>query len=77
MLILCAPTYGKDHHYDLPPQELREYHALKASAIDIERFPILGTHWTGPMLYGGRLVVNDNSPLANRYLTEPFPVGDR
>jgi hypothetical protein len=44
MKLITAPDFSK-HHYELPPKALREFHALRATAIDARRFPILAAHW--------------------------------
>lgn len=59
-------------NYHLPPQEWRDFNALKATAIDADKLPILAKHsWRGPLIVGGRLACNDDSPLARRFKTVP------
>lgn len=70
--MLILPTKIPDNHnHNLPPKWWRELNALKATAIDVERFPILAKHWPGPLIVGGRLCCNDDSPLARKFKTTP------
>ncbi len=70
MKLLLPPAHDKTRHH-LPPEALREFNALKVTAFDPERFPILAKHWPGPMIVGDQLVCNDDSPLARRFETVP------
>jgi len=38
----------------------RNYHSLKATALDVSKFPILVKHWPGIIAIGDDLAVNDN-----------------
>ena len=57
--IISAPTYDK-HHYLTPPEAYRNFMALKATALDASKFPILAAHWDGILIVDGKLAVNDN-----------------
>ena len=76
MKILLPPNPVK-HNYHLPPKKLREFHALVGTAIDAEKFPIIATHFDGPLIVGGQLACNDNSPLATRFDTVPVKEPDQ
>ncbi len=67
---IIPPEEGK---YFLKSQELREFNALKATAIDGERFPILAAHWPGLIVVGGKPFCNDNSTLTHEFKTAPAP----
>ena len=70
-MLLLKPPPSRQENYDKPPRESREYHALKATAIDLEQYPILAKNWPGPILIGGQLACQDNSPLARKFKTAP------
>ena len=68
---LLFPPEPRQEHYHLPSKERREFHALPATAINADEFPIIAKHWEGPLIISGRLGCNDNSPLALRFKTVP------
>ena len=57
MLIIVPPTHDKANRH-LPPTALCEYHALKAPALDPERYPILSKHWPFALIVGDRFPPN-------------------
>ena len=61
----------RNHNYKTPPQWWREVNALKATTIDADKYRIISTHWPGPLIVGGKLACNDDSPLAARFKTIP------
>ena len=62
----------RNHHYDTPPRWWRELNALKATAIDASKYPILSRHWPNVLVVGGQLACNDDSPLTKRFNTTPL-----
>lgn len=70
MKILIPPATD-NHNYHLPPKALREFHPLKATAIDADKFPIIALHWDGPLIVVGKLACQDFSPLVRRFETAP------
>lgn len=60
MIMIKAPSVSKGHHYDNPPEANRKFTALKATALDARKFPILAKHWDGVLIVGDKLAVNDN-----------------
>jgi hypothetical protein len=63
MIMISAPHVSKGHHHDYPPEASREYAALKATALDARKFPILAKHWPGVLIVGDKLAVNENCDL--------------
>ena len=59
MNIITLPKFD-NHHYENLPKFLREFHALRATALDAERFPILAAHWPALLIVNGKLALNDN-----------------
>ena len=72
-MLLLKPPAPKQANYNLPPKQWRDFNALKATALDVGRFPILSKHWRGPLIVGGQLACNDDSGLARRFDTAPAP----
>ena len=72
LLTLTART-GKNFHspHGIRPQAERELAALRATALNPETHPILYKHWEGPLIVGGVLCCNDNSPLTKHFHTTP------
>ena len=61
MKLIFAPDVVKDgHHHINPPESVREFASLKATALDAERYPILAKHWDGVLIVGDKLAINDN-----------------
>ena len=60
MKILNPPLVDNAHHSDHPPKALREFAALRATALDASKYPILARHWPGIIAIGDKLAVNDN-----------------
>ena len=58
MKLIPAPDIG-NHHYEVSSQAIRNYIALKTTALDAQNFPILAEHWPGLLLIDGRLVIHD------------------
>ena len=48
----------------------RELVALRATAIDAGRYPIIAAHWPGLLIVDGRLACHDNSPIKGRFKVE-------
>ena len=72
-LILTPKNASNYHSHDGTPSESeRELTALRGTAIDAGKFPILIKHWRGPLIVAGRLACNDDSPLAHRFKTRPM-----
>lgn len=74
-LVYITARVGKN--YNSPdgtrPQSERELAALRGTALDADKFPILATHfWEGPLLVSGVLCCHDHSPLAGRFNTAPL-----
>ena len=70
-MLLLDTEIPRNHNYDLPPEWWRELNALKGTAIDAGKFPILAAHWRGPLIVGGKLACNFNSPLVSKFKTLP------
>lgn len=72
-LLVLTPRQGNNYHpHDGTPSESqRELTALKGTAIDAERFPIIAAHWPSALIVGGKLVCHDFSPLVRRFKTSP------
>lgn len=72
-LLVILPRQGKNFRSPdgIPSESQRELTALKGTAIDAGKFPILATHWKGPLIVGGQLACNDDSPLVRRFKTAP------
>ena len=69
---LLKPPATLQHNYHLPPRELREFFALRGTAINADRSPVLARGWRGALIVNGRLACNDDSPLARRFKTRPM-----
>ncbi len=69
MKLISAPPNNK-HHYENAPKENRQFDALKATALDAERYPILAKHWESILIVGDKLAINDNCSV-------PLPKGIR
>jgi hypothetical protein len=76
MLLILTPRVGNNFHSPnkTRPQAERELVALAGTAIDPETHPILAAHWPGPLIVGGVICCNDNSPLTRRFDTAPVSV---
>lgn len=72
-LLILTPNVGKHFHSPdgIKPKSERELIAQEATAIDIERFPILARNWPGPILIGGQLACCEDSPLTARFKIVP------
>ena len=66
MKVFSAPHIDK-HHYHDPPQRLRDFHCLYATALDAARFPIFARHWPGFLIIGGALAAHDHAPAVRRW----------
>jgi hypothetical protein len=73
-LLKLTARRGKNFHSPdgIKPKAERELIAQAATAIDMERFPILARNWPGPILIGGQLACCEDSPLATRFDTVPM-----
>lgn len=74
-LLRLTPRVGKKYHSHngTRPQSERELVALRATALDTNRFPILATHfWSGPLLVNGVLCCQDHSPLTRQFKAVPL-----
>ena len=71
-MLLLKPPAPKQANYNLPPKQWRDFNALKATAIDAGKYPILAVHWRGPLTINGKLACHDDSPLVRRFSTAPI-----
>ena len=70
---ILQPPAPIQENYHLPPQRWRDFNALKATALDADKHPILARHyWRGPLIVAGRLACNDDSPLTRKFKTAPI-----
>jgi len=62
---------SRQENYHLASKKRREYHALPGTALNANKYRIISTDWPGPLIVDGKLACNDDSPLAQRFVTTP------
>ena len=70
-MLILSTKIPANHNFNIPPRWWRELNALRATALDAARFPVLARGWRGPLIIGDRLCCHNNSPLARRFKTAP------
>ena len=68
---LPSTEISGNHNFGIPFPPPSGRNALRATALNADKFPILARHWPGILIIGGRLACIDESPLARQFKTEP------